>query len=322
MYHHILVPLDASPLAERVLPHVISLTSLGSTTVTLARVLEPPTLAGQTTPTDPVTWRLTRSEAEAYLTRMREALTTQGFEPHTRVIDGTPATALLTFAREHDVDLIAMASHGQSGLAGWNLGGVSTKLVLHARSDVLLVRAFTPAERPEAPLRYQRIVVPLDGSTRAECALATACQIARAHDAHITLLHVAQPAEVCSGTPLTPTDAAAMEQFREVQLRLAHHYIDMHVEHLHGSAPSISGRVVEADDLPAALHETISEEHANLVIASAHGATGSARWPYGTTLLNLLSYGTTPLLIVQDVPARDRIASMAERAAEEHAGHA
>jgi len=322
VYHHILVPLDASTLAERVLPHVMAIASLGDTTVTLTRVLEPPTLAGHATPTDPVAWRLARAEADAYLSRIRETLETHDVHVHTRVVDGTPATALLTFARDHDVDLIAIASHGRSGLAGWNLGGVSTKLVSHARCDVLLVRAFASEDGEATPLRYERILVPLDGSARAECALAPACQLAHAHDAHLYLLHVIEPHHLCSATPLTASDAKLAASFHALHTRLARTYVETHVQHLEHNAPEVHGRVIEADDLAAALHETIADERIDLVIASAHGATGSARWPYGTTLLNLLAYGTTPILVVQDVPARERIASTAERAAEEHAGHA
>jgi nucleotide-binding universal stress UspA family protein len=63
------------------------------------------------------------------------------------------------------------------------------------------------------------------------------------------------------------------------------------------------------------------EEPVDLVVLSAHGYSGSAEWPYGSVALNFIAYGTTPLLIVQDLVESEARRSKAEAAAAESKGH-
>lgn len=75
---------------------------------------------------------------------------------------GHPIEEIVRVAEEAKADLIAMATHGHSGVQRWVMGSVAQK-VLHGTSrPLLLVRAQEPQERPQA--RIDRIVVPLDGS--------------------------------------------------------------------------------------------------------------------------------------------------------------
>ncbi|MDR9392063.1 MAG: universal stress protein [Trueperaceae bacterium] len=157
----VLVPLDGSPLAERVLPHVLAVTRGTTPHLDLARVLVPPTLAGDPTPTDPIAWRLARDEATAYLDGVRHALAPNGdahaglHDVTAHVLEGDPAGSLLAFARERGTALVALSSHGRSGLAGWNLGGVGHKVADHARSHLLVVRAFDDAPVRDADGRVR-----------------------------------------------------------------------------------------------------------------------------------------------------------------------
>lgn len=321
MFEHMLVPLDGSTLAERVLPHVAAWARIDGSRITVARVLEPPTLAGRTRPVDTLEWQLARVEAEDYLARVRDRLARHDVASETRVFEGGPAGNLIGFAHERGVDLIVLASHGYSGLSGWNLGSVGHKLMLHARVHLLLVRAFASATEGDAAAQYERVLVPLDGSQRAECALPSALRIADAHGATVILAHVAVPPRCCCQLPLPGDEAEVVRRFDELNRRYAERYLaSLAAEGAHAGR-DLRARVVEADDQAAALHELIDGEGVDLVILSAHGATGSTRWPYGSTALNLLAYGTTPLLVVQDLARQDVAASAAERAARERAGH-
>ncbi len=331
MVDPILVPLDGSPLAERVLPHVLAVTRGTTPHLDLARVLVPPTLAGDPTPTDPIAWRLARDEATAYLDGVRTALapTDPTDAPHdvtTHVLEGDPAGSLLAFARDAGTALVALSSHGRSGLTGWNLGGVGHKVADHARSHLLVVRAFEDAsvrgdDGRVRPAHYRRILVPLDGSTRAECALRTACPLAEAHDADLVLAHVLRPPGVCTALPLGVDDRAAVDAYAHVARRHAEAYLDARAHDACPDGRPATLRLVEDPDPVTALHAIADEEAVDLVVAAAHGRTGSRRRPYGSTVAHLVAYGATPLYVVQDLGRDDVEPSAAERAATERPGH-
>ena len=62
-------------------------------------------------------------------------------------------------------------------------------------------------------------------------------------------------------------------------------------------------------------------ERTDLVVLSAHGYSGESRWPYGGVTLNIIVYGTTPVLIVQDLSPDEIQRSPAEAAFRERRGH-
>ena len=69
------------------------------------------------------------------------------------------------------------------------------------------------------------------------------------------------------------------------------------------------------------LHEMVHEERPDLIVLAAHGDTCSSKWPFGSVALNFLIYGTTPLLVVQDLYHEDIEPTQAEMAAREIRGH-
>ncbi len=69
------------------------------------------------------------------------------------------------------------------------------------------------------------------------------------------------------------------------------------------------------------MHELVAQENIDLVVLSAHGHSGGTKWPYGGVALNFIAYGTTPLLIVQDLSQDERESTQAEMAAREYKGH-
>ena len=72
---------------------------------------------------------------------------------------------------------------------------------------------------------------------------------------------------------------------------------------------------VAGEHVVATLHELIDREQIDLVFLSAHGYSGETRWSYGSTAISFIIYGTTPLLIVQDVPWDKPQSTPAEAAA-------
>lgn len=147
MFKKILVPLDGSDLSEAILPHVSNLAKTLGSEVILLRVVtatayEPVSL--QMTgmpmlPTHPVPERDLYAQAEGYLQRVAsDYLPDQNV---TLEVSGGPTTdSILDFADGQNVDLIAMTTHGRSGLSRMVLGSVADEVVHRSHLPVLLVR--------------------------------------------------------------------------------------------------------------------------------------------------------------------------------------
>jgi nucleotide-binding universal stress UspA family protein len=170
MYEHILVALDGSANAERVLPHVQALASKFGSRVTLLRAttpaidLIPPgavgmpagdlTAYGRVPPElayDQVELTIDAEarEAAAYLTGLADRMRDAGVEAEVDYPNDRASEAILARASTAGADLIAMTTHGRSGLARALLGSVADEVVRRSRCPVLLVRVNDDAEANE-----------------------------------------------------------------------------------------------------------------------------------------------------------------------------
>ena len=327
MFEHILVPLDESVLAELVLPHVSAIARLSGARVTVLRVLEPPRRAGFEQPTDPVEWEFVWDQAGRYLAKVCDGFAKHGVAASAHILEGEPATNIIAFARDSEVDLLAMTSHGRSGLAAHNLGGVCFKSILRARTSLLLVRAFSPeAADPVAdsyaPRGYHRVLVPMDRSQRAESALSFAVRMAESRGGAMHFMHAVRWGEVGSRVPLDDGEAMWEERFFTAGKANAESYLDRLRHDLAGAGLDISTTVLVHPDPATALSRLAQEEGSDLIAMSAHGLTGSSNRPLGSVTLNSLLYGTTSLLVIQDREPHELEDSPTELAARERQGHA
>jgi nucleotide-binding universal stress UspA family protein len=143
MYKNILVPLDGSKLAEQAIPYATELCK-GSTEVTLFQVvhlplnLAAPDVSIATPLPDP---QELIEEALAYLEELAKPLREEGVTIKTDAIErDVVADAIVAYAREHDIDLIVMTTHGRSGLSRLVFGSVAESVVRHTPCPVLLIR--------------------------------------------------------------------------------------------------------------------------------------------------------------------------------------
>ncbi len=178
--HTIVVPLDGSELAAQVMPHVRTLAPLLDAHVHLLRVVP------ATPPGDSESWAQVlisvygapeseaarrdhhndvmeelHQQAQAYLDTQAQMLRSAGIEVTSEVRTGSPAETIVEVAAAHMPGaLIAMATHGYSGLRRWALGSVADKVIHATDAPVLLVRGQAqPVVQPP-----HRILTPLDGS--------------------------------------------------------------------------------------------------------------------------------------------------------------
>ncbi len=165
----LLVPVDASPESESVLPMLLPLLRARPADVTLLQVVPRAEDVGG---------------AQAHLEDCRARLAEQGVSARGQTVWGRPVERILEAVRQGGHDLIAMGTHGRRGRARLLLGSVAEEVVAASPVPVLLCR-------PDIRLRdWKRLLVPLDGTPEAELALSDAVPLARVLGATIHLLRV------------------------------------------------------------------------------------------------------------------------------------
>jgi nucleotide-binding universal stress UspA family protein len=318
MFNRILVPLDGSPLAECVLPHVTAFAKVFNSQVTLLQILEQPYSPAVARAIDPLEWQLVKAEADAYLNEITTRLKCSGLKVKSCIEEGQAAERVIHFAHQNDNNLIILSSHGRSGLSDWNVSSVIQKISLRAYTSVLIVRAYQSLNSELADQGYRQLLVPLDGSQRAEVVLPATKVISQYYRSKILLAHLACKPVMHSRLPLTPAETELVNQMIDHNRKWTAKYLEEIRSYSMLETDSyihiIEGGYTE-------LHDLVEAEGVDLVLLSAHGESGNLRWPYGSVALNFIVYGTTPLLIVQDLD-RDKVQkTTAELIAREKKGH-
>jgi len=141
LYEKILVPLDGSKDSESIIDHVRMLAkSCGAPKVVLLRVVEPfsPSAVNILGPEQASeVQQKTEDAAGEYLSYVADSLRTHCGGVDTVVIEGNPAEAIIRYADENGVDLIAMSTHGESGPTRWAVGSVTQRVLQHSKAPLL-----------------------------------------------------------------------------------------------------------------------------------------------------------------------------------------
>jgi nucleotide-binding universal stress UspA family protein len=142
MYKKILVPLDGSPLAEAVLPHAKAIAQAERAELILLRVAVDPgaefAFADPAIASDVV--QQMEAETKKYMADLTAKLQAEGFTVTSLIREGPIAETILAVADDMHADLIAMSTHGRSGMQRWLMGSVADRVVHHCQVPVILVR--------------------------------------------------------------------------------------------------------------------------------------------------------------------------------------
>lgn len=158
MYKRILIPLDGSELAGCSLEHARAIAQgCNVTDVVILRVIEP--LSPQTVAAlaeagdDSLRRAIEQNEQDAQdsVLKVQDNLKTRGVSARAVTVKGRAADEILSYAEKNAVDLIAMSTHGRSGLSRFFFGSVAEKVSRHSRVPVLLIspegcRTFAPQD--------------------------------------------------------------------------------------------------------------------------------------------------------------------------------
>lgn len=137
MFKKILVPMDGSELAAKIIPQVAELAKSQNAEVVLLNVY--PDWGEATSQEVRTVIEGEVKQCQAFLAQAAQNLTAQGVKTAVVCVKGTPAHEIINYAAQNALDLIAMATHGRGEVA-WVLGSVAEKVVSHATVPVLLFR--------------------------------------------------------------------------------------------------------------------------------------------------------------------------------------
>ena len=321
MINHILVPLDGSTLAECVLPHVSAIAQAFHARITLLHIVALPNEGRGGQALDSLDWHLRKREAKVYLDHISSQLRNADLQVDHLILEGAAAQCIIDFAQNTDVDLIALSTHGQSGLSGWNISSVVQKIILRSFKSILLVRAYQSCMINVAEIHYKHLFVGLDCSTRAEYILPVAMRLAQFFNAQLVLGTVIQMPEMVNRLLPSNVDITLATRIAERNYRTAFHYFEQLHDQFFLPGIDLQSRLIISDNMTISLHDMVEQEDPDLVMLVAHGHSGERRWPYGSITSSFITYGTTTLMIAQDLSGDEITQTKAEMAALETKGH-
>jgi nucleotide-binding universal stress UspA family protein len=245
-------------------------------------------------PTDPVQWQLRRKEHRDQLNHIASSPSGNASPMESILLTGPAGDRLSDWAVEHQVPLLALATRGHTASRRNGLGATAQRVLERAAASMLLVPL--DAARSERELVYRKLLVPLDGSCRAESVLPLASRIARTHGAEIVLAHVVpKPPLVDSRAE----DSDLCNKLAAHNERHARDYLDELRGKLRGDGLAVSTVVSPSGDARAELRKLAAQQRIDLIVLSSHGQSGLTDVPCGSVTEYLATHAPVPMLIVR-----------------------
>jgi nucleotide-binding universal stress UspA family protein len=292
--------LDGSRLAECVLPQVIAIGQAFNAKIVLLHVMDNNPADASAQFIDLLNWQINKTETKRYLERIADRLEKSGLTTQVNVLEGPVAESITEFARSQEMKLVILSTHSSSGWSGCGISRVTDEITLSAPTSILIIRA------QQVPEQFcERILVPLDGSWRAENVLPTVALLARFHKSQIQIIHVVKTPEMARPLPPAQADIDLSNRVVARNREEGRQYLERIQSASPLAAINIQTRLIVSDNTTLTIHEIVDREKINLLVLNAHGYSGNNQWPYGSLVNNFILYGKVPLLIVQDRPVKE-----------------
>ena len=283
MYTKILVPLDGSRLAEQILPYASLIAEKFRIPVELLRVDD--------------SGNLPTSKGQEYLKEIGDWAFPPSIKFHRAVEIANPAEAILRHSSDDRRILVAMATHGLSGIRGWTMGSVAYKVVHATRNPVLLIRP-TEEGDPGVAVTLSTVLVPLDGSGLADRILPHVIALANALNMEINLIRAyTSPRDSYIVGDGLYMDRLAHE--RDVFKHEIEDYLAGKTEEIRAAGISRVSPIVSHGDAAAEIIDCARKTQNSLIAMSTHGRSGVGRWLIGSVAEKVVQYSRNPVLLIR-----------------------
>jgi nucleotide-binding universal stress UspA family protein len=306
VFSHILLPLDGSQNAELALTHAGRIARVFKSRVTMLQVINGVGSNGRTG-SESIDWRLRRAESERYLKALAQDSRLNDVEVDICLTEGRPADRIGDHIRRHGIKLVIMSAWGAGGENEFPYGGTAHKVLTNSDISFLVVRG---GSRQDATEPYRRILVPLDGSQKAELAAHVAIALDADHQADIQLYHVVCEPIMPRRRPLTEAEVALRDKLIDCNRRVACSYLDDLRDQL-GGQHTVHTRLDVAPHPVRSIAHTCREERPDLMVMTAHGGGELNGWSGESIMQSVLATVNTPVLALQDAPSVPGIGSNA-----------
>lgn len=218
----------------------------------------------------------------------REMLSSEfGIEAESLVCEGEPPEVIVDIAREKKADLIAMGTYGRKGLKRLLMGSVTSRVVVNAPCDVLVVKK--PCS--ECTGEYKSILVPFDGSEFSKKALNRACELSKIDDSLITALYV------------IPRYEEMVEFFRTASIEKSLHLeaqkiVDKAKELAAGEGVTIT-TLMEQGNAGDKIVDTARKQGNDLIVMGTCGWSGVNKAIMGSSTERVITHAACPILVVK-----------------------
>ncbi len=298
MYKRILVPLDGSELAERVIPYAVSIANAMSSQVSLLRIFDsvPEQWADPTHGRylDQLTSSF-RNEAVNYLERIATPLRREGITVTCSAHEGNPSELIINESSQEADTLIAMSTHGRSGINRWVMGSVTDKVLHGVNEPLLIVRSQEGS--PPASIKANNIILPLDGSALSEQVLPHAVSLAKALGASVTLLRstdISYYTQMGEDYPTSMYEDLIQEATVE-----AEEYLKRISEQLSNEGVGESQSYVRQGEAASTILDLAGDSPSTLVAMCTHGRSGVGRMVLGSVTDRVVRHSNRPVLVIR-----------------------
>ena len=296
MFNRILLPLDGSELAEAAVPYVRD----------LAGQLEAQGYMLNVCPPERETYLhmhqiYMAKMADSFRQSMQEKQNGgKKCEVQADVIVGDPINVIFDYIREKDINMIALTTHGASGLRHRLMGSTADKIVRAAGVPSLLIRLKEGNVLPPNMSTIQKILLPLDSSEASKIAIPCAAELAKKLKASITLFSMAQTAytqpmsgaETGIGVNWDAVDAAT-EKYMES-------YLQKIEDELKQVGIAVNHVTYLGMDAAYEILEMEKRTDADLVVMATRGRSPVTRWAFGSVAEKVLREGDRPILLIKE----------------------
>lgn len=220
--------------------------------------------------------------------QMRDMVSSEfGIQIESLICEGEPPDVIVDIAREKKADLISMGTHGRKGIKRLIMGSVTSKVIVNAPCDVMVVK------RPctECTGEYKSILVPFDGSEFSKKALEHACQLLKIDKAEIKVLYVIPRYEEMIEFFKTESIKKSLAQEAEKIINEAKKLASYHG--LTADERILEGHVGEK------IIETANKLKNDLIVMAAHGWKGVSKAIMGSTTERVIMNASCPVLVVK-----------------------
>ena len=294
MYEEILIPTDGSRGAKAAANHGLSLTKRYRATIHVLHVVDTtPVEMTEGTDTIPEAWV---AGGDRTTQQVADRATESGLPVITEVRRGSPDRVILDYIDERGIDLIAMGTHGQTGLKKPLLGRVTKNIVNTASVPILCV---PPPERDgetnkASEITYQAILVPTDGSKAARNAVDRGLELADTYDATMHALYVVDRRAYASRPGWTWEDAKmTLEQSGEqIMDRIADAAAESDVPVVTDIRPGVPHQVI---------HDYANEHEIDLITMGTQARSGLSKWVLRSVTERVLRLSEIPVLTVRSL---------------------